>query len=169
MGLFSFIKGAGEKLFGHKEAQAAVMEQQQKPADPTTQEKVNALNRGAAESIKGYIAKQNLSAQDLNVTFDGATSTVSVFGVAPDQKTKEKIVLCCGNVEGVEAVNDQMGVASPEPEATFHTVVSGDTLSKIAKAVYGDAMRYPEIFEANKPMLSHPDKIYPGQVLRIPA
>ena len=48
MGLFSFIKGAGEKLFGHKEAQAAVMEQQQKPADPATQEKVNALNRGAA-------------------------------------------------------------------------------------------------------------------------
>ena len=169
MGLFSFIKGAGEKLFGHKEAQAAVIEQQQKPADPVAQEKVNDLNRGAAESIKGYIRKQNLDAQDLNVTFDGATSTVSVFGVAADQATKEKIVLCCGNVEGVESVNDQMGVASPEPEATFHTVVSGDTLSKIAKAVYGDAMRYPEIFEANKPMLTHPDKIYPGQVLRIPA
>lgn len=94
---------------------------------------------------------------------------MSVFGKAPNQETKEKIVLCCGNVEGVSAVNDQMGVSAPEPEATFHTVVRGDTLSKIAKAVYGDAMKYPAIFEANKPMLSHPDKIYPGQVLRIPA
>ena len=52
--------------------------------------------------------------------------------------------------------------------AQFHTVVSGDSLSKIAKEFYGDAMKYPVIFEANKPMLTHPDKIYPGQVLRIP-
>jgi nucleoid-associated protein YgaU len=48
-------------------------------------------------------------------------------------------------------------------------VVSGDNLSKIAKKFYGDANKYPVIFEANKPMLSHPDKIYPGQMLRIPA
>jgi nucleoid-associated protein YgaU len=48
-------------------------------------------------------------------------------------------------------------------------VVRGDTLSKIAKQFYGDAMKYPAIFEANKPMLKHPDKIYPGQMLRIPA
>ncbi len=55
-----------------------------------------------------------------------------------------------------------------EPEAKYYTVVKGDTLSKIAKASYGDAMKYPVIFEANKPMLKDPDKIYPGQVLRIP-
>ena len=55
-----------------------------------------------------------------------------------------------------------------EAMARFHTVMRGDTLSKIAKNFYGDAMKYPLIFEANKPMLSHPDKIYPGQVLRIP-
>ena len=54
------------------------------------------------------------------------------------------------------------------PKATFYTVQSGDTLSKIAKEHYGDAMKYPVIFEANKPMLEHPDKIYPGQQLRIP-
>jgi len=59
-------------------------------------------------------------------------------------------------------------VETPEPEAKFYTVVSGDSLSKIAKEYYGNAMKYPVIFEANKPMLSHPDKIYPGQVLRIP-
>jgi nucleoid-associated protein YgaU len=46
---------------------------------------------------------------------------------------------------------------------------SGDTLSKIAKEAYGDANAYMKIFEANKPMLSNPDKIYPGQKLRIPA
>jgi nucleoid-associated protein YgaU len=62
-----------------------------------------------------------------------------------------------------------MTVATPAPEAQFHVVVSGDNLSKIAKKFYGDANKYPVIFEANKPMLSHPDKIYPGQALRIPA
>ena len=62
-----------------------------------------------------------------------------------------------------------MTTAVQEPEAQFHTVVSGDTLGKIAKKYYGNAMKYPVIFEANKPMLTHPDKIYPGQVLRIPA
>ena len=61
-----------------------------------------------------------------------------------------------------------MTTAIQEPEAQFHTVVSGETLSKIALVFYGNAMKYPVIFEANKPMLSHPDKIYPGQVLRIP-
>jgi nucleoid-associated protein YgaU len=50
----------------------------------------------------------------------------------------------------------------------MYTVKSGDTLSAIAKEQYGDAMKYPQIFEANKPMLENPDKIYPGQVLRIP-
>ena len=45
---------------------------------------------------------------------------------------------------------------------------SGDTLSKIAREFYGSANKYPVIFEANKPMLSNPDRIYPGQVLRIP-
>ena len=56
----------------------------------------------------------------------------------------------------------------PEPAATFYTVVSGDSLSKIAKKHYGDASKYPVIFDANRPMLKDPDKIYPGQVLRIP-
>ena len=59
-------------------------------------------------------------------------------------------------------------MVEPKPEATLYTVVRGDSLSKIAKAHYGDAMKYPVIFEANRPMLSDPDKIYPGQVLRIP-
>ena len=76
--------------------------------------------------------------------------------------------LCCGNVDGVAQVNDEMTVAAAAAASSFHTVVKGDTLSKIAKTAYGDPMKYPVIFEVNKPMLSDPDKIYPGQVLRIP-
>jgi nucleoid-associated protein YgaU len=92
----------------------------------------------------------------------------TVDGTVPDQTTKEKILLCCGNVSGVSKVNDLLTVSAPAPEAKYHTVVSGDNLSKIAKQYYGDANKYPVIFEANKPMLKHPDKIYPGQMLRIP-
>ncbi len=73
-----------------------------------------------------------------------------------------------GNVDRVAAVNDMLTVSAPQPESQWHTVVSGDNLSRIAKKFYGDANKYPVIFEANKPMLSHPDKIYPGQMLRIP-
>jgi nucleoid-associated protein YgaU len=61
-----------------------------------------------------------------------------------------------------------MSVDQSAPEAVFYTVVKGDTLSRIAKQHYADANKYPAIFEANRPMLTHPDKIYPGQVLRIP-
>ena len=123
---------------------------------------------GATNGIVGLVSAQGLSATGLTVTFDGASSTVSVFGVAPDQATKEKIVLCCGNVSGVAKVNDMMSVDQSAPEAKYYTVVSGDTLSKISKQFYGDANKYMKIFEANKPMLSNPDKIYPGQLLRIP-
>jgi nucleoid-associated protein YgaU len=92
-----------------------------------------------------------------------------VSGIAPDQATKEKIVLCCGNVSSVAKVNDLLTVAGGgEEESKYHEVKSGDTLSKIAKEAYGDANAYMKIFEANKPMLSNPDKIYPGQKLRIP-
>lgn len=59
--------------------------------------------------------------------------------------------------------------ARKESETVFYTVVSGDTLGKIADAHYGDWSKYPVIFEANTPMLKNPDLIYPGQVLRIPA
>ena len=65
-------------------------------------------------------------------------------------------------------VDDRLIVEEVQAKATYHTVESGDTLSAIAKQHYGDASKYPVIFEANKPMLSHPDKIYPGQNLRIP-
>jgi nucleoid-associated protein YgaU len=85
-----------------------------------------------------------------------------------NQQEREKVVLAVGNTEGIAKVDDQIEVVKKEPEATYYTVVKGDTLSKIAKASYGNPMKYPVIFEANRPMLTDPDKIYPGQVLRIP-
>jgi nucleoid-associated protein YgaU len=115
------------------------------------------------------VASQSLSAQNLAITYDGASKTVTVAGVAPDQATKEKILLCCGNVHSVAKVDDQLTVAqATAPASTFYDVKSGDSLSKIARAVYGDANAYMKIFEANKPMLTDPNKIYPGQQLRIP-
>jgi nucleoid-associated protein YgaU len=102
------------------------------------------------------------------VTYDTTTNVAKVFGVAKDQATKEKVILAAGNVHGVAGVQDMMTVDLSQPEAKFYTVVKGDTLSKIAKEFYGNANAYMKIFEANKPMLAHPDKIYPGQNLRIP-
>jgi nucleoid-associated protein YgaU len=168
MGFFSFIKEAGEKLFGSKDAEAAAAAAQAATDDTAAKEKLDATNRAAGDAIQAYIEAQGLSITGLVVTFDAAASTVNIFGVAADQATKEKALLCCGNVAGVSTVNDHMSVDLSEPEAVYHDVVRGDTLSAIAKKVYGDANKYPIIFEANKPMLSHPDKIYPGQKLRCP-
>lgn len=164
MGMFSFIKEAGEKLFGIGEAKAAEVVAK---ADPTPVN-VDSANKAAANAIANYVAKMNLNAEGLDIGFDGASGTVIVQGMADTQETKEKILLCCGNVAGVEHVQDQLGVIEAAAEPQFYTVVGGDTLSKIAKEFYGNANAYMQIFEANKPMLSHPDKIYPGQMLRIP-
>jgi nucleoid-associated protein YgaU len=160
MSLISFIKEAGEKLFGRnvKAAEAPT-------ADPAV--KANA-DREAATAIENHLAKFNFAVTALTVTFDSASGTAKVFGVAKDQATQEKVILAAGNVDGVAAVDNMMSVEQSAPQAQFYTVVKGDTLSKIAKQFYGDANAYMAIFEANKPMLNHPDKIYPGQNLRIP-
>lgn len=169
MSLISFFKDAGEKLFGSKEAEAATRQAQADAANAQAQAAAAQANQGASNAIVAYIAAQNLSADGLSVAFDAATGVVTVAGQAADQATKEKILLCCGNVRGVDKVDDQMTVATPADASRYYTVVKGDTLSAISKAMYANANQYMKIFEANKPMLSHPDKIYPGQVLRIPA
>ena len=164
MGMFSFIKEAGEKLFGRGEAQAA-----QPTAAAATPEEVSALSKTAGDAIAAYVNKMGLKVDALQVSFDAPSATVTVAGVAPDQATKEKVLLCCGNVASVAAVKDMMTVAdSGTAESQMYVVVSGDNLSKISKQFYGTPNKYTQIFEANKPMLSDPDKIYPGQVLRIP-
>lgn len=166
MGLFSFIKEAGEKLFGGKEVEAAAT---QAATDSQAKPTLDALNEKAARAIENYVASQKLGVEGVRVEYDGATGTVNVSGQASSQEALEKVTLCCGNVASVKQVNNLMVVSTPAPEAQYHDVVRGDTLSAIAKKYYGDAGKYPKIFEANKPMLSDPDKIYPGQKLRIPA
>jgi nucleoid-associated protein YgaU len=164
MGIISFFKEAGEKLLGIGQAKAA----QEAAAQAPSPENVAALSRAAGDAIATYIQAQGLAVDGLDVGFDAGSATVTVSGTVTDQATKEKVVLCCGNVQGVATVNDLLTVSAPAPESQWHTVVSGDNLSKIAKKFYGDPNKYPVIFEANKPMLKHPDKIYPGQLLRIP-
>ncbi|WP_300454270.1 peptidoglycan-binding protein LysM [Accumulibacter sp.] len=169
MGLLDFVKEAGEKLFRAGETDAASQAVASTPDDDAAKAHLEEMNRTAGEAIEAYVATQGLPVTGLTVTFDGATATATVFGVAGDQASKEKILLCCGNVAGVCQVKDMLSVDQSAPEATFYTVVPGDNLSKIAKRHYDNPNKYMLIFEANQPMLSHPDKIYPGQVLRIPA
>lgn len=146
MSIFSFIKDVGEKLFGASEAKAAT-----------------------ADELKKELDKHNLSADGLNISVENDKVTVS--GQAKSTEEAEKIILALGNTVGVAAVENQLSVTVVAPEATMYTVVKGDTLWKIAEVNYGKGKgaKYEIIFEANKPMLNHPDKIYPGQVLRIPA
>jgi nucleoid-associated protein YgaU len=143
MGLWKFAKDTGKKLFGGGRAEAATLD---------------------ADVLKAEVAELGLDATgvEISVAEDGK---VVVTGEAVSPELKEKIILVVGNVEGVEAVEADI---SDGPEPIFHTVAKGDTLSAIARKTLGNANRFNEIFEANRPMLSHPDKIYPGQVLRIP-
>ena len=155
MGLISFLKGAGAKIFGKKE-------------ELTEEEK--------AASVMAHITSFGFQTENLKAVVEG--ETVILTGKVDTIPNKNKIVVAAGNVEGISKVDDRlavlpMGETIPEipptePEKEFYTVVPGDTLSKIAKRFYGDANKYPVIFEANTPMLTHPDKRYPGQVLVIP-
>jgi len=151
MGLVSFIKTAGEKIFGKSE-------------EKKEQEK--------AELILAHLKKYGLSTSDIQVKVDG--DKVTLMGSVDTQDIKNKVIVATGNIEGVASVDDWIVVknppvvAPPKPEKQFYTVKKGDYLSKIAKEVYGNANKYNIIFEANKPMLKDPNLIYPGQVLVIP-
>ncbi len=158
MGLIDFIKGAGSKIFGTEE-----------PEGPTPEEK--AAKRAAAEqkassALENVVRQMNIPVNNLDVKFSAGLATIS--GETETQEVAEKAILAVGNVNGVSQVDNRIEVLNKEPEAVYYTVQSGDYLSKIAKAQYGNASKYNVIFEANRPMLEHPDKIYPGQVLRIP-
>lgn len=144
MGLFNFIKSVGEKIFGASEAQAA-------PAD----------------SLKAEVAKHGLDVPGLDIQVDG--NTVKVSGQPSNAEIAEKIVLALGNTLGVSTVEANFA-ALQKTMSKMYEVKKGDTLWKIAETNYGKGKgdKYNVIFEANKPMLTHPDKIYPGQILRIP-
>ncbi len=169
MGFFDFIANAGEKIFGS-----------------------NTIDEN---KVREHIMSLGLKLAPFSVVAHQAQKMVSLIGRAETLEDKEKAIVAAGNIKGVERVDDRLKLgpapavvaaeaaakadaaaqeaaaelaAEEQPTARFYTVVSGDTLSVIAKREYGSANKYPQIFEANKPMLSHPDKIYPGQVLRIP-
>jgi nucleoid-associated protein YgaU len=158
MGLIDFVKNAGEKIFGKDKPE---VKPQVRDVDPA---KLEQMKR--TKALQNLLSKYALEVKDLKISIDGDTATVS--GKCDTQAEREKVVLALGNVAGIARVDDRLEVVKPEPPAQLHTVVAGDTLSKIAKKYYGNASKYPVIFEANKPMLKDPDKIYPGQVLRIP-
>lgn len=158
MGLFSFLKNVGSKVFNNAEKTV--------PKTETTAPSSEVLRQHKVSLLKGIIEGMEIDVQDLSI--DLQDDAVTLYGQVESQADKEKIILAVGNVEGVATVDDNMVVVTPEPEAVFYEVQKGDTLSKIAKAHYGDWRKYPEIFEANKPMLKDPDRIYPGQMLRIP-
>jgi nucleoid-associated protein YgaU len=172
MGMLDFARSVGAKIFGGTDP-----EKHSEPLKP----------------LRQHVADAGIAADGLSFRFEN--SVLIVEGHVPDQATREKIILIVGNVEGVGKVDDRLAVGQPpapaEVEAAAlmtatddaaaqavqapsdwttktYTVQKGDTLSAIAKKMYGKAGLYPEIFEANQPMLKDPDRIYPGQVLRIP-
>ena len=140
MGLWNFVKEASSSWFGSK-AEAAT---------PT------------AEVLKTEMNKIGLDTKGVELAVQGDKVVVTGDAVSPEMK--EKIIVAAGNAHGVA----QVEAAHQGPEPVFYVVKKGDTLSAIAQHTLGKASRYPEIFEANRPMLSDPDKIYPGQTLRIP-
>lgn len=147
MGLFNFVKDAGEKLW-----------------DAVTR---NHDTADLAKKVQEHLNKTGIpDADKVNVQINEGKATVSGDGLS--QEAKEKILIAIGNISGIASVDDQVKTSAPASESQFYTVKAGDTLSAIAKQVYGNANLYNKIFEANKPMLKSPDKIYPGQVLRIP-
>lgn len=162
MGLFKFIKNAGAKIFGAGKETKHETAKVEGEKDQLERDE----NKKAARKLEETIRDLSLHVDGLRIKIEGDMATV--WGKAQDQSTREKVILVVGNVEGIAQVDDKLEVDKKEPEAVFHTVETGDTLSKIAKEHYGSANKYQEIFEANKPMLKDPDKIYPGQVLRIP-
>ena len=153
MGVFDFVKDAGEKL--------GILENKEEAARAEAAEE-----RNMGSSLMQLVVRLGLDVRDLRIDFDDGVATI--HGKTETNADREKVILAVGNTRGVSKVDDRIEVGSAEDEARFVTVEKGDTLSKIAQEEYGDASKYPTIFEANKPMLSDPDLIFPGQVLRIP-
>ena len=164
MGLFDFVKSAGKKLgFGDDDEENA-------------------------KELKKELDSFGLGTDAVKIEVKGDTAIVK--GAVSDQSIFEKAIVAVGNTLGISKVeaselsvvapdsglkldanadmNALIAAATPAKEPKFHTVEKGDTLWAVSKKAYGDGSKYNIIFEANKPMLSHPDKIYPGQVLRIP-
>ncbi len=145
MGLFKFAKNAGARI-----------------GDALTDNWLTNIFDGDDEE-----KEHKVDPSDVRAEKNG--ERIILKGRARNRAEAEKMIIAAGNHEGVSEVESHIEIdEDTTPEAKFYEVKSGDTLSKIAKEQYGDAMKYPVIFDANRPMLKDPDKIFPGQVLRIP-
>ncbi|MDH3334455.1 MAG: peptidoglycan-binding protein LysM [Gammaproteobacteria bacterium] len=146
MGLFDFVKDVGRQIFD--------------------------TDAEAADTIKNHLEVKTHGLSNLEVEFDDGT--VTLCGDCSNQAVREQAILIAGNIQGVEKiVADDLRAPEPKPEepeekAEIYEIVSGDTLGAIAKRYYGNASKYTKIFEANKDIISDPNKIYPGQKIRIP-
>jgi len=140
MGLFDFIRNAGKKILGKGDDNKEIV----------------------------TLIETDLSGQVRDLEVDFKDGVVTISGECDSRAAAEKAMLLAGNINGVGHVNDD-GLRFPaEVETEYYTIVSGDSLSKIAKKYYGDAMKYPAIFEANREVIKDADLIYPGQKIRIP-
>ncbi|WP_017998280.1 peptidoglycan-binding protein LysM [Paracoccus sp. N5] len=167
MAIWDFVKDAGKSLFG---SEAEAKEAPAQPAgQPAAQAAESDTDRKVA-ALKAELKTLGLTGKDVHLKLRG--DTVVISGQARDQETLEKLILAVGNIKGIAHVElEGASTETPAPagaKPVFHTVQKGETLSAIAQKYLGKAGRYQEIFEANKPMLTDPDKIYPGQTLRIP-
>jgi len=140
MGLFDFASHLGRKLFGKDE--------------------------DAAAEIKAHLEANNPGINGLTVNFEDGVVTLA--GEGTDSAAVEKAILMAGNVEGVNSVVNNTNVSIEEGQVDYYEIKSGDTLSKLAKQYYGDAMAYNRIFEANREVIQDPDLIFVGQKIRIP-
>lgn len=146
MGLFDFVKDVGRQVFN--------------------------TDAEAADNIREHLEVKTSGIKDITVEFDDGVATVC--GDCTNQATRDNAVLMVGNIKGVEKViADDLTFPEPKPEepeekAEIYEIVSGDTLGGIAKKYYGKASQYMRIFEANTDILKDPNKIYPGQKIRIP-
>jgi nucleoid-associated protein YgaU len=133
------------------------------------------------EDLTKALASNGVTIENLSLKIDKHVATIG--GIASHNVEREKAVLVIGNTKGIESVVCNLTLEPAPvveaaaaqnvqtvavPESRFYTVVKGDTLWKIAAEMYGNGAKYNALFEANTPMLKHPDKIYPGQVLRVP-
>jgi len=142
-----------------------------------------------AETVKGpsrVLREAGFDTSCLNCKI-GADGSVTVSGTVDSGSKRDEIISTLEGMPNISGVVNEINVGAPEPEPAAaepapeaaaetsdagegrtYTVQSGDTLWKISQEMYGNGSKYMKIFEANKPMLENPDKIFPGQVLNIP-
>jgi len=171
MGLFQFMKDIGEKIGGGKLDGPAIEEKIKEDLGSQIIE-INAQLEEEVVTLSGCCDSQ--AAREKAVLIAGnlkGVSSISYYGLKVKEANVQPATTPGDMVEEVKSEQQPAIVVTVEEEAVetdFYTIVSGDTLSKIAKKYYGDANKYPKIFEANKEVIKHADKIYVGQTIRIP-